>query len=56
MQNMHKNNILFLIRAYNEASRITSVIDGIFEAGFSEILVIDDGSTDGTEELLLREF
>jgi glycosyltransferase involved in cell wall biosynthesis len=49
---MEKNNILFLIRAYNESSRIIQVIDSIFQAGFHQILVVDDGSTDGTRSLL----
>lgn len=47
-----KNKIVFLIRAYNEATRIPSVIEGIFHAWFTEILVIDDGSTDNTALLL----
>ncbi len=49
---MQKNNIVFLIRAYNEATRIMNVIEGIFTAGYTQILVIDDGSTDGTQALL----
>jgi glycosyltransferase involved in cell wall biosynthesis len=53
---MQKNKFLFLIRAYNEGSRILSVIDSIFDAGYSEILVIDDGSTDGTKELLEKQY
>lgn len=44
----------FLIRSYNEASRIGSVIDGIFQAGYSKILVVDDGSRDGTYAVLSR--
>ena len=49
---MSPNNIVFLIRAYNEATRILSVIEGIFAAGYRDILVVDDGSTDGTDRLL----
>lgn len=55
---MQKNKIVFLIRAYNEATRISSVIEGIFHAWFTEILVIDDGSIDDTAillESLIRE-
>ena len=49
---MQKNKIVFLIRAYNEATRILGVIEGIFAAGYTQILVVDDGSTDGTQGLL----
>ena len=52
LSRMQKNKIIFLIRAYNEATRIREVIEGIFDAGYTEILVVDDGSTDGTGELL----
>lgn len=53
---MEKNKIVFLIRAYNEATRIVGVIEGIFAAGYTQVLVVDDGSTDTTEELLRRAF
>ncbi|HRI36027.1 MAG TPA: glycosyltransferase family 2 protein [bacterium] len=43
---------LFLVRSYNEAERIGSTIDSIFSAGYSRVLVVDDGSTDATESLL----
>jgi polyprenyl-phospho-N-acetylgalactosaminyl synthase len=45
-------SILFLLRAYNEESRITGVIDSIMTAGFRKILVINDGSRDATESLV----
>jgi glycosyltransferase involved in cell wall biosynthesis len=49
---MQKNKIVFLIRAYNEATRIMQVIESILDAGYDQILVVDDGSIDGTEDLL----
>ncbi len=53
---MQKNKIIFLIRAYNEATRITKVIEGILAAGYDKILVIDDGSLDDTQDLLDKYF
>ena len=49
---MQKNKIIFLIRAYNESTRIKGVIEGIIAAGYDQILVVDDGSTDGTNDIL----
>ncbi len=49
---MKKKSIIFLIRAYNESTRIKQVIEGIVAAGYKEILIVDDGSTDGTDILL----
>lgn len=53
---MQKNKILFLIRAYNEATRIVSVIEDILSAWYDQILVIDDGSIDNTRLLLEKHF
>ncbi|GAB0174346.1 MAG: glycosyltransferase [Candidatus Altimarinota bacterium] len=53
---MQKNKFLFLIRAYNERTRIKEVIESIFNDGFHHILVVDDGSTDGTSQLLNEVF
>ena len=47
-----KDTIIFLIRAYNEAPRIGAVIESIQKAGYTHILVVDDGSTDRTQEVL----
>ena len=49
---MQKNNFLFIVRSYNEASRVWWVLSSILEAGFSHICVIDDGSSDHTTEVL----
>ena len=47
-----KNNILFLIRTYNEWNHLLDTIDIVKNEWFSKILVVDDGSKDGTEEKL----
>lgn len=47
---------VFLIRAYNESSRIVSVIEDIFRAWYTEIVVVDDGSTDATYDILQEKF
>jgi len=49
---MKPSSIIFLIRAYNESTRIRQVIEWIFDAGYTEVLVVDDGSSDGTDTLL----
>ena len=43
---------LFLIRAYNEGPMIASVIEEIIAAGFMNIVICNDGSTDSTEEII----
>jgi glycosyltransferase involved in cell wall biosynthesis len=48
------NEICFLIRAYNEASRIGGVIDEVIAAGYKKILVVNDGSRDNTEEIVRK--
>ncbi len=51
---INKKEVIFLIRAYNEATRIAPVIDSILNAWFTNILVVDDGSRDNTLEILER--
>ena len=51
---INKDEIIFLIRAYNEATRIAPVIESIFQAGYTHILVVDDGSKDNTLEILAK--
>lgn len=53
---MQKNEIIFLIRAYNESSRIVSVMESIFQKWYKNIVVIDDGSTDGLCDILKKNF
>lgn len=49
---INKSDIIFLIRAYNEGTRIWIVIDWIIKAGYKKILVVNDGSRDNTEEIV----
>ncbi|NDK08382.1 DUF2304 family protein [Candidatus Gracilibacteria bacterium] len=44
--------VLFLVRVYNEDKVLKDTIDSIFEAGYNNILVVNDGSTDESKEIL----
>ena len=45
--------VAFLIPAYNERTRIAEVLERIEALGLDrQIVVVDDGSTDGTDEVL----
>lgn len=48
----NKDKFLFLIRAYNEATIIGSVVDEIIQAGFSKIIICNDWSSDNTEQVI----
>lgn len=43
-----ESKILIVIPAYNEAKTIGRVIRGLFEQGFKQVVVVNDGSTDDT--------
>jgi len=47
-----KDEFIFNVRSYNEANSIWNVIDEIFQAWFNKILVVNDGSTDNSSEIL----
>jgi len=52
---MNKNSkILIIIPAHNEQENIAGVVDELKRAGFEEILVVDDGSGDGTRDVASR--
>lgn len=46
------NEIVFLIRSYNEWKRIWKVIDSILSKWYKNVLVIDDWSSDSTSKIL----
>ena len=47
-----KEQFLFLVRSYNEASSVWNIIDEIIWAWFSKIFVVNDGSADNTIEVV----
>lgn len=49
---MKKDKFLFIVRAYNEVSRVWIVIQALLDAWFSEICVVNDGSKDETQKVL----
>jgi dolichol-phosphate mannosyltransferase len=49
----HSPRYLTALPVYNEASHVTPVLDAVVRHA-KDVLVVDDGSTDGTAELLLE--
>jgi len=45
---LRKTQVWIVIAAYNESSRITATLRGLHEAGYTNIVVVDDGSKDDT--------
>ena len=50
-----KKDVLIILPAYNEGKVIAAVIDDIKSEGYSNILVIDDGSTDDTYNVATKK-
>lgn len=48
---MAPDDVCVLIPTFNEASTIGTVVDGFIEQGYTNVLVIDGGSTDDTQEV-----
>jgi len=47
-----EGEVVFLVRAYNEATVIGETLQNLQKAGFQNILVVDDGSLDHTQQVL----
>jgi hypothetical protein len=47
-----KDEFIFNIRAYNEASTLGTAIDEVISSGFHKILIINDGSSDNCKEIV----
>lgn len=48
----NKSDIAIIIPSFNEGNRIVLVVDQILSKGYSNIIVVDDGSTDNSMELM----
>jgi len=53
-RNNDQEKFCFLIRAYNEEQTIGKVIDEIIHAGYHTIVIVNDGSTDKTDQEVLQ--
>ena len=51
-----RGDFVFLVRSFNEIKRIPETLRWILDAGFTQIIVVDDGSIDGTSTLLKNTF
>lgn len=47
-----KDEFIFNIRAYNEASTLGTAIDEVIAAGFHKILIVNDGSWDNCKDIV----
>jgi len=49
---MSKSDLIIIIPVFNEATVIRKVIGELINEGFSEIVIIDDGSSDNLQEII----
>jgi glycosyltransferase involved in cell wall biosynthesis len=49
----NKSTLSIIVPVYNEINTISKVVDGILKTAFQkEVIIVDDGSIDGTREIL----
>ncbi len=51
-EKLSKDNLIFLIRVWNEEETISKVIEEIVQKWYSKILIINDWSTDKTDQII----
>ncbi len=51
---MNKNQIYFVIPAYNESKAIGKVIENLNNSGYKKLIIINDGSKDNTSEVISK--
>lgn len=55
MSSFHRSKVVAVVAAYNEAPRISQVLEVLTSyPGFDAVIVVDDGSTDGTADVAAR--
>jgi len=55
-ENIHeKDDFIFNIRVYNEEQAVGIVIDEIIAAGFRKLVLVNDGSSDNTLQVLQQK-
>ena len=50
----YKWDLVFLVRVYNEAPVLKRTLHGIFDAGYTDIVIVDDGSTDDSWKIIKK--
>ena len=51
---MNKNELFFIIRVFNEAKIVGTVIKELHSMGYKNLIVVDDGSSDNSLEILSK--
>jgi glycosyltransferase involved in cell wall biosynthesis len=55
-ENVHeKDDFVFNIRVYNEEKAVGTVIDEIIAAGYRKLVLVNDGSSDTTLQVLQQK-
>jgi glycosyltransferase involved in cell wall biosynthesis len=52
MDNSIKKHIFFVIPSFNEAKALPQVISKVHKVGYSNLIIIDDGSSDNTADVI----